>query len=94
MKGLGQTDLARVAQAEHDLDTVLAFYDGILQKQRYIAGDQLTLADLFHLPNGAALKAMKWKEAFSKYPNTDRWFRELQETKTWLRAASEAGTFL
>ncbi|PQE24819.1 Glutathione S-transferase protein [Rutstroemia sp. NJR-2017a BVV2] len=92
MKGLGVLDEARVAQAEFDLDTVLAFYDKILATQKYIAGDELTLADLFHLPNGAALKAGKWKEVFSKYPNVDKWFEELQERETWLKAAAEAGT--
>jgi glutathione S-transferase len=92
MKGLGAPDEARVAQAESDLDTVLAFYDKILATQKYIAGDELTLADLFHLPNGAALKAGKWKEVFSKYANVDKWFKELQERETWLKAAEEART--
>ncbi|KAM3078139.1 Glutathione S-transferase hmp2 [Clarireedia jacksonii] len=92
MKGLGAPDEARVAQAESDLDAVLAFYDKILSKQKYIAGDELTLADLFHLPNGAALMSGKWKELFSKYANVDRWFKQLQERETWLKAAAEAGT--
>lgn len=77
MKGLGPPDEARVAQAEADLDTVLAVYDKILAKQKYLAGDELTLADLFHLPNAAALKANKWKELFEKYPNVDKWFKGL-----------------
>jgi glutathione S-transferase len=92
MKGLGVPDEARVAQAEKDLDTVLAIYDDILAKQKYLAGDELTLADLFHLPNGAALKAGKWKDVFEKYPNTDKWFKQLQERDTWVKAAAEAGT--
>lgn len=37
---------------EKDLDTVLAVYDKILAEQKYLAGGELTLADLFHLPNG------------------------------------------
>ncbi|OBT63934.1 hypothetical protein VE03_05922 [Pseudogymnoascus sp. 23342-1-I1] len=92
MKGLGLPDEQRVAQAEKDLDIVLAVYDKILAKQKYLAGDELTLADLFHLPNGAALKAGKWKEVFEKYPNADKWFKGLQERETWVKAAAEAGT--
>lgn len=92
MKGLGVPDEARVAQAEKDLDAVLAVYDKILAEQRYLAGDELTLADLFHLPNGAALKAGKWKEAFEKYPMVDKWFKGLQERDTWVKAAAEAVT--
>ncbi|KAL1641693.1 Glutathione S-transferase hmp2 [Diplodia intermedia] len=94
MKGLGAPDEARVAQAEKDLDIVLAVYDEILAKQRYLAGDELTLADLFHLPNGAALKGGKWKEIFNKYPNVDKWFTKLQERETWVKAAAEAGTIV
>lgn len=90
---MGPPDEARVAQAEKDLDTVLAVYDNILATQRYIAGDELTLADLFHLPNGAALMAGKWKVVLEKYPNVNKWFSRLQERETWVKAAAEAGTF-
>ncbi|KAF2143958.1 uncharacterized protein K452DRAFT_223694 [Aplosporella prunicola CBS 121167] len=91
-KGLGPPDEARVAQAEKDLDAVLAYYDKLLAKQKYLAGDELTLADLFHLPNGAALKAGKWREVFKKYPNVDKWFKGLQERESWVKAAAEART--
>ena len=92
MKGLGTPDMDRVAQAEQELDAVLAVYDKKLATQKYIAGEELTLADLFHLPNGAALMAGKWKELFEKYPNVDKWFKELQRRETWVKAAAEAGT--
>ncbi|CAI4216607.1 unnamed protein product [Parascedosporium putredinis] len=92
MKGLGAPDESRVKQAEKDLDDVLAVYDSILSKQNYLVGDELTLADLFHLPNGAALMAGKWKEVFEKYPNVNKWFSGLQRRETWVRAAAEAGT--
>lgn len=92
MKGLGPPDESRVEQAERDLDTVLAVYDNILAKQKFIAGDELTLADLFHLPNGAALMAGKWKEVFEKYSYANKWFKGLQERKTWVQAEAEART--
>lgn len=92
MKGLGPPDMDRVAQAEQELDTVLAVYNNKLATQKYIAGDELTLADLFHLPNGAALMAGKWKEVFEKYPNVNNWFIELQGRETWVKAAAEART--
>jgi len=93
MKGLGPPDEARVAQAEIDLDDVLAYYDKVLAKHRYLAGDEITLADLFHLPNGAALKATQWKGAFEKYPNVNQWFSGLQERDSWVKASAEARTF-
>ena len=91
-KGLGPPDEARVAQAEADLDEVLAYYDRVLAKQKYLAGDELTLVDLFHLPNGSALKAFGYKGTFDKYPNVDKWFTGLQERETWVKAAALAGT--
>ncbi|GES56886.1 glutathione S-transferase [Aspergillus terreus] len=94
MKGLGPPDEARVAQAEQDLEAVLAVYDKILASQKYLAGNELTLADLFHLPNGAALMAGRWKEVFKKYPNAEKWFRGLQQRESWVKAAGEAGTIL
>ncbi|KAG6825609.1 hypothetical protein H0H93_000478, partial [Arthromyces matolae] len=37
------------------LDAKLDVYDKILGKQKYLAGDELTLADLFHIPYGTML---------------------------------------
>jgi len=92
MKGLGPPDEARVAQAEADLDEVFAYYDKVLAKQKYLAGDELTLVDLFHLPNGSALKAFGYKGTFEKYSNVDKWFTGLQERESWVKAAALAGT--
>lgn len=82
MKGLGPPDEARVAQAEANLDEVFAYYDKVLAKQKYLDGDGLTLVDLFHLPNGSALKAFGYRGTFEKYPNVDEWFTGLQERMT------------
>ena len=92
VKGLGPPDEARVAQAGAGLDEVFAYYDTVLAKQKYLAGDELTLVDLFHLPNGSALKAFGYKGTFEKYPNVDKWFTGLQERETWVKAAELAGT--
>lgn len=92
MRGLGAPDQVRVAQAEADLETVFATYDRTLATQRYLTGEELSLADLFHLPNGAALKAGKWAPLFDKYSNVGRWFSSLQERKSWIEAAARTGT--
>ncbi|KAI4167365.1 MAG: hypothetical protein LQ343_007264 [Gyalolechia ehrenbergii] len=83
---------ARVSQAGADLDEVFAYYDKVLAQQTYLAGDEITLVDLFHLPNGAALKAHGYKETFEKYPNVDKWFMGLQGREAWVKAAALAGT--
>jgi len=74
VKGLGDPDRVRVAQAGVDLNTVLGVYDQILAKRKYLAGNDLSLVDLFHLPNGAALTIFGYAEMFKRYPNVDRWF--------------------
>jgi glutathione S-transferase len=84
--------MTRVAEAEASFDKVLSVYEEILANQKYLAGDEFTLADLFHLPNGAALKAGKWNEMFLKYPNVDKWFKGLQARDSWKKASSQAGT--
>ncbi len=93
-KGLGTPDPTILTRAEFNLDTTLRIYNIILSQQKYLAGDSLTLADLFHLPNGAALMAGKWAETFNKYEHVERWFKELQGRESWVKAAGEAGTIV
>ena len=38
------------------LEAKLDVYDQILSKQKYLGGDEVTLADLFHLPYGSLLE--------------------------------------
>nr|B3FWR8.1 RecName: Full=Glutathione S-transferase hmp2; AltName: Full=Hypothemycin biosynthesis cluster protein hpm2 [Hypomyces subiculosus]ACD39752.1 glutathione-S-transferase [Hypomyces subiculosus]ACD39761.1 glutathione-S-transferase [Hypomyces subiculosus] len=89
-KGLGEPDMTRVAQAEADFDKVFFEYDKILAKQKYLTGDEISLVDLFHLPNASALKAFGYQGTFEKYPNVNRWFSGLQARETWIKATAEA----
>ncbi|KIL58121.1 hypothetical protein M378DRAFT_15795 [Amanita muscaria Koide BX008] len=50
-----ETDEVAVEKHRSTLDGKLEGYERILGKQKYIAGDEFTLADLFHLPCGAFL---------------------------------------
>ncbi|KAF9236267.1 glutathione S-transferase-like protein [Melanogaster broomeanus] len=47
-----QTDEAALAKHLAALNAKLDVYDVILGKQKYLAGDYVTLADFFHLPFG------------------------------------------
>jgi glutathione S-transferase len=71
----GVPDEARVAVLEKTLESRLAAYEKILAAQRYLAGDALTLADLFHLPFGtyAAPQGFTWFEDTVTYPNIARY---------------------
>jgi glutathione S-transferase len=67
-------DEARVTELAATLEGKMAGYEAILSKHRYLAGDELTLADLFHLPYGSFLAPQKFGflEDEAKYPNVAR----------------------
>lgn len=50
-------DKKRADELLAKLQKTLDVYENILSKQKYIAGDELTLVDLFHIPCGALLPA-------------------------------------
>jgi glutathione S-transferase len=85
MKGLGEPDEKVVATYAAKLEDTLRIYDGILAKQRYLAGEELTLADLFHLPYGVLNQKTGFKELYDKYPNTKRWLAELEARESWVK---------
>jgi glutathione S-transferase len=84
-KGLGETDETLVAKYAKSLDATLAIYDTTLSKQAYLAGDEITLADLFHLSLGKLLKEIGFPEMFRRYSNVTRWLDELSERPSWIK---------
>ncbi|GLB40979.1 putative glutathione S-transferase [Lyophyllum shimeji] len=64
------------------LDAKLDAYEVILSKQKYLAGDQITLADLFHLPYGTYL-AQAGSNIMETKPNVARWFKEISSRPSW-----------
>ncbi len=85
MRG-GATDEALVKSYGAQLDNALAVYDVILAKQPYLAGEELTLADLFHLPYGTMVRSIGYDETFNKYPHVKKWFDGLEARESWIKA--------
>ncbi|KMU75832.1 glutathione S-transferase 1 [Coccidioides immitis RMSCC 3703] len=77
-----QTSEEAAKQAEDLLNAKLDVYEQILSKQKYISGNALTLADLFHLPYGALLALCKC-DAIEKRPAVAKWFNELVSRPSW-----------
>ncbi|KAJ4328706.1 hypothetical protein N0V84_000898 [Fusarium piperis] len=50
LRSLGETDQTIVAQHKAQLVQVLDYYEKILEKQDYLAGQNYSLVDLFHVP--------------------------------------------
>ncbi|KAF7362893.1 hypothetical protein MVEN_00639600 [Mycena venus] len=80
--GWAHDDAVVTAQLEV-LDKKLDAYETILSKQRYIGGDKLTLADLFHLPH-ASFVTLGGSDIMIRRPNVARWYNELVSRPAWL----------
>ncbi|RAL14499.1 putative glutathione S-transferase [Aspergillus homomorphus CBS 101889] len=83
MKGMGETDEAAVKAHLAQLDNALQGYERILSKQKYLAGDKVTLADLNHLPYGAFVEQFGFKDLLSKYPAVQKWWEDLKARDSW-----------
>ncbi|KAF8972268.1 glutathione S-transferase [Flammula alnicola] len=64
------------------LSAKLDVYDQILSKQKYVAGDAITLADLYHLSYGSMLPKAGSNIIETK-PNVHRWFQEISSRPSW-----------
>jgi len=83
MKGLGEPDEARVASLKENLNAKLDVYEKILAKQPYLAGQEFTLADLFHLPYGSWLVKLGEGAFFESRPNVKRWWNTITSRPSW-----------
>ncbi|RDX40995.1 glutathione S-transferase C-terminal-like protein [Lentinus brumalis] len=74
---------------EKALEGRLSGYEALLSKTKYVAGDELTLIDLFHLSYGALLKVQGYDYLESeKYPNVARWWKDVSSRPTWVKVNS------
>ncbi|KAF9891739.1 hypothetical protein FE257_003220 [Aspergillus nanangensis] len=82
-KGHGETDEARVKSLLSQLDLTLEGYERLLSKQKYLAGDNLTIADLSHLPYGTMVEQFGFAELIPKYPHFQKWWEGLKARDSW-----------
>jgi glutathione S-transferase len=79
-----QPNEERVSELLASLLPKLDAYDLILGKQKYLAGDSVTLADLAHLPYGTAFYGAGFAEVFDSRPNVSRWWKDISSRPAWL----------
>ncbi|KAJ7837411.1 glutathione S-transferase [Mycena olivaceomarginata] len=79
-----KTDQAALDASLAALDTQLDGYDAILAKHKYLAGDEVTLADLFHLPNAPVLESHAKSDIMTRKPHVARWYKDLLSRPSWL----------
>ncbi|KAJ7267951.1 glutathione S-transferase [Mycena rebaudengoi] len=79
-----ETNKANLEENLKTFSAKLDVYEAILGKQKYLAGDEVTLVDLFHLPYGAPLEKTGSDLVTTKGPNVTRWFSDLQARDLWV----------
>ncbi|KAJ7157544.1 glutathione S-transferase [Mycena crocata] len=65
------------------LSAKLDAYEVILGKQKYLGGNDVSLADLFHLAYGGMLSAAGSNIMTTKGPNVERWFNDISTRPSW-----------
>ncbi|PIA35558.1 hypothetical protein AQUCO_03500130v1 [Aquilegia coerulea] len=69
---------------EEKLKKVLDVYERRLGESRFLAGDEFTLADLSHLPNGQYLVSRTDRgELLTSRKNVGRWWNEISSRDSW-----------
>ncbi|KAJ7618756.1 glutathione S-transferase [Roridomyces roridus] len=75
-KGL-EKDQAVWERAVEELSRKLDVYEEILGKQKYLAGDEFSLVDIFHISFGALLRPAGCDLMKTKGPNIARWWKDI-----------------
>ncbi|KAK1325378.1 Glutathione S-transferase F11 [Acorus calamus] len=82
-------DKAQIEKSERDLINVLEVYEQRLSKNRFLAGEEFTLADLSHLPNSHyIINKTDRGYLFSDRKNVSRWWKEISNRPSWKKVLS------
>ncbi|KAJ7676995.1 glutathione S-transferase [Mycena polygramma] len=83
------TDQAALTSAISVLSAKLDVYETILGKQRFLAGDEITLVDLFHLLYAVVFGLGGLDLMTKKGPNLARWWNVLISRPAWVKIQKE-----
>ncbi|KAG8686774.1 hypothetical protein FRC08_012325 [Ceratobasidium sp. 394] len=66
------------------LENKMEGYERILSKQQYLAGDKISLADLFHLPYGSFVNNIS-PEIMGSKPHVKKWWDDISSRPSWVK---------
>jgi len=78
-----EADPAAVEKHTANLQKKLDAYEKILSKKKYLAGENVTLADLYHLPYGDLLINVIKIDILSTRPNLAKWWNDISARESW-----------
>lgn len=83
-----ETDAARVEALKQQWQPKLDAYEKILSTQKYLAGNEITLADLSHLSYGTMIVDAVKLDVLTdtaKRPNVARWWADISGRESWAK---------
>ena len=83
-------DAAVLEAAAHGLEKAAGIMEKQLARTPFLAGAQLSLADVYYLPYLEYAMKTPAKEVFAKHPHVMAWWNKLSERPTWLKTAGRA----
>ncbi|KAI1785319.1 glutathione S-transferase [Ganoderma leucocontextum] len=90
-----QTDVEAAKAHRTKVEGRLDGYEAMLSKTRFLAGDEITLVDLFHLPHESFLKDQGFDfvtSESSRWPNVARWWKEVAGRPSWKKVKASIKT--
>ena len=89
MKGL-PTVTPIVDDFSAKLKLKLVVFNQILGKQKYMAGDEFSLVDIFHMPYTAMLYKIGLGELIDEQPNVKAWWERVSTRESWEKVTAPA----
>jgi glutathione S-transferase len=83
-------DAAVLEAAGKGLESALATMEERLAKSPFLAGNELTLADVCFMPYIEYAMGTPAKETFAKYPHVSAWWTKISERPTWRKTAQRS----
>ncbi|KAI6025450.1 glutathione S-transferase [Pisolithus marmoratus] len=85
-----KTDENKVTALLDNLNAKLDAYEVILGNQPYLGGEDVTLADLFHLPYGTIAIEELGYNVLENRPHVARWWKAISSRPAWLAVKNGA----
>ncbi|KAF8102986.1 hypothetical protein N665_0189s0038 [Sinapis alba] len=86
-----ECDAALVMELKVKLEVVLDIYDNQLALNRFLAGDEFTMADLTHMPAMRYLMETGLNRIVKARVNVNRWWEEITARPAWNKLMEMAG---